>query len=333
VTGTVAPAAFYCVSDARYFLGAVGLVNSLRLVGHSEPIYLLDCGLTDAQRELVAGEVTVVRDESETPPWLLKTIVPLRHPAEAMVLIDADMIVTRRLDEPIERARAGRVVAVENDRDRFVPEWGELLGLGRLRRQPYVSSGLVCVGRELGTRILSLMDRLQERVDFDRTFWRRNEPEYPFLYGDQDVLNAIVSSPEVEPDRLVALAHRLAPTPPFRRLRVVDEERMACRYADGGGEEPYLLHNFYRKPWLVPMRTNPYSRLLARALSGDGTPLRPPTSSMPIWLRPGPVGAAARLGLDAALSLPSYAYRKLHPEPGGHRGWADARWHAGGRRT
>ena len=38
-------AAFYCVADERYFLGAVGLINSLRLVGHDEPIHLLDCGL------------------------------------------------------------------------------------------------------------------------------------------------------------------------------------------------------------------------------------------------------------------------------------------------
>ena len=45
-------AAFYCVADERYFLGAVGLINSLRLVGHTEPIFLLDCGLTAAQRRL-----------------------------------------------------------------------------------------------------------------------------------------------------------------------------------------------------------------------------------------------------------------------------------------
>ena len=45
-------AAFYCVSDDRYFLGAVGLINSLRLVGHSEPIHLLDCGLTAGQAEV-----------------------------------------------------------------------------------------------------------------------------------------------------------------------------------------------------------------------------------------------------------------------------------------
>ena len=27
-------AAFYCVADERYFLGAVAMINSLRLVGH-----------------------------------------------------------------------------------------------------------------------------------------------------------------------------------------------------------------------------------------------------------------------------------------------------------
>ena len=38
-------AAFYCVADERYFLGAVGMLNSLRLLGHAEPIYVLDCGV------------------------------------------------------------------------------------------------------------------------------------------------------------------------------------------------------------------------------------------------------------------------------------------------
>ncbi len=118
------PGAFYCVSDASYFLGAVGLVNSLRVLGHTEPIFVLDCGLTDAQREMLSPHVTLVRDESGTPPWLLKTIAPLAHPAEVMVLIDADMIVTRSFAELIDCAAEGRVVAFENNMDRFVPEWG-----------------------------------------------------------------------------------------------------------------------------------------------------------------------------------------------------------------
>ena len=155
------------------------MLNSLRLVGHTEPVYLLDCGLSEEQRELLAPHVTLVRDRSGTPPWLLKTIAPLAHPAEVMILIDADMIVTRPLTELIERAREGRLVAVENDRDRFCSEWGELLGLGELRRGPYLSSGLLVAERALGSEVLGLMDRLQDRVDFELTFWRRDLRHYP----------------------------------------------------------------------------------------------------------------------------------------------------------
>ncbi len=65
--------AFYCVSDARFFLGAVGLINSLRVIGHDEPIFVLDCGLTDEQRGMLAAEATLVPAPAERPPQLLKT--------------------------------------------------------------------------------------------------------------------------------------------------------------------------------------------------------------------------------------------------------------------
>ncbi len=58
-------AAFYCVSSAEYFLGAVAMINSLRLNGHREPIYLLDAGLSDDQRALLAAEVTIVKAPEE----------------------------------------------------------------------------------------------------------------------------------------------------------------------------------------------------------------------------------------------------------------------------
>ena len=291
-------AAFYCVADARYFLGAVGLVNSLRLHGHTEPIYLLDCGLTEPQRELLAREVELVRVEGETPPWLLKTIAPLSHPAEAMVLIDADMIVTRRLDELFARARQGRVVAVVNDRDHFCPEWEELLELGPLRRIPYVSSGLVALDRERGERVLSLMARLQDRIDFDRSFWRRNEADYPFLYGDQDVLNAILAAERVLPEgTLEALPHRYAPTPPFRRLRVRDAGRLACAYPDG--LEPYVVHHFATKPWLEPTHHGVYSKLLRRALIAGDVPLPAPVDELPLRLRRGVRAYADRQRVNA----------------------------------
>jgi hypothetical protein len=317
-------AAFYCVADERYFLGAAGLLNSLRLVGHDEPFHLLDCGLTPAQRELIAPHVNLVSNRGDTPPWLLKTVAPLRHPAKAMVLIDADMVVTRRLDEAIETAASDRVVAVVNDRDHFVPEWGELLDLGELRRQPYVSSGLVFAGENLGREVLGLMDRLQDRVDFDQTFWRRNVSDYPFLYGDQDVLNAILASERVAPERFRALEHRLAPTPPFGTLRVLDEASLRCAYPDG--TEPYVLHNFYRKPWLVRMRSSAYSRLLTRCLLGHDVAIAIDPRMLPLRLRAGARASLARLWVDVAIGGPSYLHRRLRPGPRGGRGWADARW-------
>jgi hypothetical protein len=323
----MSPAAFYCVTDQRYFLGAVGLINSLRLVGHAEPIHVLDCGLDRRQRELLAPHVTLTTVESDTPPWLLKTVAPLRHPAEVMVLIDADMIVTRPLDELIERAAAGEVLAVENDTDRFVPEWGELLGLGPVRRQTYVSSGLVLMSGSRGAEMLTLMDRLQDRIDFDRSFWRGNVADYPFLYGDQDVLNAILATC-VPATQTVTLPHRLAPTPPYGRLRAQDPATLRCAYPDG--TEPYVLHNFYRKPWLVPMRSSIYSRLLTRLWLSHDVPIQLPRSAVPLRMRTGRAAAAARLAVDVLVGVPSYLHHRLSARPRGKRGWADARWRADG---
>jgi hypothetical protein len=278
------PAAFYCVSDARYFLGAVGMLNSLRLLGHREPVYVLDCGLTAHQRQLLAPHATLVPAPSEAPPWLLKTVAPLRHPAEVMVLIDADIVATRSLAGLIEQAAEPRVIAIENDIDRFVPEWGELLGLGEIRRQPYVSSGLVFVGQPIGEQVLRLMGELQDRVDFDRTFWRANVPDYPFLFGDQDVLNAILAT-RPDPERLTALPNRLAPNPPFKGLRVMDEATLRCAHRDG--TEPYAIHHFAPKPWLERTHHGVYSQLLRRLLTGDDVAVMVREEELPLRLRSG----------------------------------------------
>jgi hypothetical protein len=281
---SVAPTAFYCVCDERYFLGAAGMINSLRVVGHSEPVFVLDCGLSAEQRRLLEPHATLVTAPGEAPPWLLKTIAPLRHPAEVMVLIDADIVVTRSLAELIERAAEPRVVAIENDSDRFVPEWGELLDLGEVRRQPYVSSGLVAVGQPLGEQILRLMDELQATVDFDNTFWRTNVADYPFLYGDQDVFNAILAS-RVERELLVALPNRLAPNPPFKGLRVIDEQTLRVTHRDG--TEPLAIHHFTTKPWLEPTHHGVYSRLLRRLLIGTDVPITVDEVDLPLRLRSG----------------------------------------------
>src|SRR4051812_49061180 len=65
-------AVFYCVADARYFLGLVALLNSLRLHGHPEPVYVLDRGLTGSQREHLAPHVELVEANDDVHPILSK---------------------------------------------------------------------------------------------------------------------------------------------------------------------------------------------------------------------------------------------------------------------
>jgi hypothetical protein len=311
-------AAFYCVADPRYFLGAVGMLNSLRLVGHDEPIFVLDIGLTPEQRAMLDPEATLVEAPPNVAPWLAKTVAPLRHPADVMVLIDADMVVTRSLDDLIERASGGRVVAFENDRDRFRPEWGELLDLGPIRRSRYVSSGLVFLGGAEGRAVLELLDDRQRRVDIGRGFYGDRDPGYAFTYPEQDVLNAILAS-RLEPQRIVTLQTKLAPVPPFRGLRVLAENSLRCAFRDG--TEPYVLHQIIHKPWLEPMYHGPYSRLLARLLLGDDVTIRIAEEKVPLRMRGGARARLHRRLVDIRDLVRWYA-RDVIPE------WVEGRWAA-----
>jgi hypothetical protein len=319
------PVAFYCVADARYFLGAVAMVNSLRLHGHADQVFLLDCGLTGDQRDLLAREVTVIPAPSDRPPWLLKAVVPLAHPARVMVLVDTDMIVTRPLGDLIGRASLGRVVLFKDRQERFFPEWGEMLGLGETRRGPYISSGLVFLGGAVGEEVIRLMDERKDRVDWELTFWRGNVREYPFLYGDQDVLNGVLAT-SVEPNRLVALDHRLAATPPFRRLRVLDEAGLRCAYGDG--TQPYVLHQFVRKPWLEPMYHSIYSRFLARLLLGADVAVRVPEAEVPRRMRDGFVARVERAAVNAKDLARFYLGDLLPERMGVHVEALRRRWEA-----
>ena len=277
-------AAFYCVADERYFLGAVGLVNSLRVLGHREPVLVLDCGLTDAQRELLEPHVTLVPAPGEAPPTLLKAIAPLSRPSEAMVLLDSDLVVTRPLTEVVAGARRGRVVAFEHHRQRHDPRWGEVLGFGELPRRTYLDFAMLGVGGERGIEVLRQLGELQDRIDFERTMWGSHDMSYPLVYADQDVLNAIVAA-RVNEEDVVALDSRLAPVPPFEGLTVTGEAALRCSYDDG--VEPLVVHHYVVKPWLEPTHHGVYSQLLRRLLIGDDVPIRVPEDRIPLRFRRG----------------------------------------------
>jgi hypothetical protein len=271
------------------------MLNSLRLQGHSEPMYVLDRGLAPHERELLAPHVTLVDPPDRGTPYLSKTIAPLLHPAEVTVLIDTDIIVTRPLTELVEQASRGTVAAFRTAYDRYFPQWGELLGLGTVRRRPYVCSALVFLGGDEGQQVLRLMDQGQACVpgglERDPREFFRDVERSPLQLADQDVLNAVLCA-RPESERIVALEHRLAPEPPFAGLVLRDDHGPGCAYDDG--TEPYVLHHLGPKPWLVPMRESPYSRLLARLLRGPDVAIEVPETNLPLRLRQGPLAGISR---------------------------------------
>jgi hypothetical protein len=311
------PTAFYCVTGRDFFPGAVALLNSLRLMGHSEPLLVLDCGMEPRQRELLEPHVTIVPAPRRAPPSLLKFVAPLSHPAPAMIVLDADIIVTRPLTELIEEASRGRLVAFENDGQRFFPEWAKLLDLGAVRRGPYLSTSALFVSEALAERFMPLADDRQMEVDRSDTWLGEGPDSHPLYYLDQDVLNAVVAS-TLPADRIVSLDRRLSANPPFVGLRLVDETRLSCAYRDG--TRPYMLHHWARKPWLVPMRSNVYSRLLTRLLLGSDVQLRLDAEDLPLRLRTGFAARTERLGLDVALAVPGI-YRRLRRRSPTIRAW------------
>ena len=258
---------------------------------------MLDAGLSPAQIKQLSGEATVVAAPSDTTPFLLKTVAPVRHPANVMVLIDADMIVTRPLAGLIDRASDGQVLAVEHEHDRFFPQWGDLLGLRSSQPRPYVSSGFVVAGGRPGERVIDLMHGAQHRIGIEQTPYSVPDPDlasltvsfsetadgHPFFFADQDVLNAVLAS-EIDPHEIETLDRSAEAITPFSGLKVVDEATLRCAWEDG--TEPYVIHHYLTtKPWLKPTYDGPYSRLLRRLLARGDVAVRVPRRQIPFHLR------------------------------------------------
>jgi len=308
---------FYCVTGRDFFLGAVALLNSLRLAGHDEPLVVLDCGMDRSQRDLLRGHAEVLPAPAELAPSMLKLAAPLARPSEVMVLLDADLVVTRPLFDLIESAAEGRVVAFANDRQRYFAEWRTLLGVDVRRTGPYLSSSAVFLGGRVGVEVASEAHERQSGLDVASTWIGQGTEEDPLFYADQDVLNAVILSLPAE--RVVALDQRLAGIPPFTGLSLVDAAAPRCRYGDG--LEPYLVHHLYRKPWLVRMRSNLYSKLMTRLLVAEDLPLRVDDAAVPLRLRRGPAAVAARAAVDVLYGVPSSVKRHLSRPPRDAHAW------------
>ena len=303
--------AFYSVADSAAFVGAAGLLNSLRLAGHDEPFFLLDCGLTAEQRATLEPHATLVAAESDIPATAAKAIAPLQAPAEAMVLLDADVIVTRHLGELVARCAGGKIVVFPDDTPgRFFSEWTSL-GLGTPVRRPYVSAGHLLVPVAWRVALLERLSKLAATIDPGRTFVDGGSPDDPLYYLDQDVLNAMLAT-VIPADAVDRSEEGLVAYAPFHGL-TCDAETLECR--DAQGRKPFLLHHILRKPWSAALPESVYSTLLRRLLNG------------PDVARPGSA-AAARSGSGAARWLRSTAGAprcSLSPTTGHAAGLGSAR--------
>ena len=107
--------------------------------------------------DAASEHLTVLDPDADLPPVYLAPVGPARRPAGVAVVLDADIIVVRSLAPMIELARTGRLVGFVNDPPndtRFFPEWSPALGLGPLRRRPYLNAGQFFIPHLLGTGLL-----------------------------------------------------------------------------------------------------------------------------------------------------------------------------------
>jgi hypothetical protein len=299
VTG--APVAFYAIADARYFVGLVALVDSLRLAGHDERIVVLDTGLTAEQRALLAAHATVVATDDHRPPVLLKAVAPLREPAEVMVLVDADVVVLRHLGKLVALAGAGKTVAFAEPglqyRARFAAQWAGALGFDVPSTLRYANAGLLVFPRAAGNTILRELDRLQARVDRGETWLGAGERDDPFYYADQDVLNAILACR----DDVEVLDRELGPFAPFDGLRLVDARTLSV--VDERGAQSLFLHRIFEKPWLAKTDDDVYARLLRRLVLEDDAAIRLEPTALPLRLRRGLAAELERRRIALGLTL------------------------------
>jgi hypothetical protein len=285
----------YTVANERFFVGLLALVDSLRVNGYRGSIVVVDTGLLSAQRAALSDHVVFVAAPEGLPSHYMKVVGPLRHPDDVMVFIDADILCVRSLEEIIQRALDGAIVAFEDIgrvgyTDRLWGTWEELLSIGELEPATYVNSGFLAMSRDVGLRFFDGLRLALEKVDPMETYIHSPQGDVgrPFVFADQDVVNAILASAGFR-DRREILPYAAAPHAPFAGVRV--DGALGC--VDEAGNRPYLLHHALQKPWLEALPSNPYTELLPRYLHHPDA-LAVDDRLLPPFLRASTVGDVTR---------------------------------------
>jgi len=292
---------FFTVSNARYFVGTVALVNSLDLTANGGEVVVLDAGLTDSQRARLDSHVTLVSVPHDVSinPLLLKAYPATLAPTGVVVVIDSDIVVTGPLARILEQAECGSIcVFPDNSPDRWFSEWAELFELAApLRRQTYVNSGFIAFSAERWPELLARWESACRRIPTPSTRAGGASRHTPLWDGDQDALNSIMMS-ELPEHAVSLLPAAEAPCGQGerRQIEVLDVERLACVHR---GCKTVLVHAcgtakpWQPEGWVKRIWQDGYVSLLPRVLLADDVPIRLATGELPLWLRP---GRLARVG-------------------------------------
>ena len=209
-----------------------------------------------------------------------------------MLLIDADMLCVRPLDEIVERVRLGSIVAVEDIgrpgySDAIWQQWQNRLQLGKLEPGVYANGGFFALPKELGTAFFTTFAQCLDRVDPSETHIDADglDVELPFFWLDQDVANAVLASSPFR-EHTVILPYHCAPHAPFRGMKVAGN--FSC--VDDKGNRPVFLHHALQKPWLEPLPSNPYTELLVAYIHHPAAPAFD-DRELPLFLRSGRAAA------------------------------------------
>jgi hypothetical protein len=285
------------------------MLNSLRLSGNRGELVVVDGGLTAPQRAQLAEVATVLdppREVAGTHALAVKPSVYLLEPRGVVVLVDSDMIVTRKLDDLVERARGGQIVAFPDHRskqDRRFAEWEELFELNApLRQQLYVNAGLVALSMDGWPDFLQRWYRAARRIPAERI---QRDPSDAAWAADQDALNAILMSEVAPEDVWIGPEGESIHPDGLSEVEVVDPRTLACRYR---GKATTVLHfSLYPKPWRRRgwrrvTHDNAFVRLMPRVLFGDDVALHVDEKEVPLWARSGAGPKMVSRVLGAAVS-------------------------------
>jgi hypothetical protein len=288
---------FYTTTDDRFFVGTVGMINSLRQVGHKQRVVVLDRGLSERQRDVLGSEceLVVLPEARVTNPQLLKPFANLMRPKGTVVVLDSDLVVTRSLDPVLEAAREGQVCACADlEFERWFAQWEQLFELPRPpRKQIYVNSEFVVFSVEHWPDLLPRWwDSCQRLRSYPTVF--HGAPDSPTAQADQDALNALLMS-EWPREALAIQPREVQPSMEDLRwhVRLLDLDALSCSLH---GRPVTLVHPTvktkpFERQWWLDQGRSPYPALLRRLLVGCDIPLQVTRDHLPAWLRPGRFGA------------------------------------------